>query len=187
MRRRLPLIAFCVISVSPAAALDLPARKVGLWEVKMTADTLGMPPTTMQQCIDAATDKMMNSIGGGMRQELCSKQDVRKTGSTITVDSVCQVGGMTITSQAVITGDFNSAYTMKVSSKRSGGPSIPGMPADGTSNTTLDAKWQGACKAGQQPGDIIMADGRKMNVRDFQNMPGMGGRPPGAPGGPQKK
>src|SRR5262245_14069410 len=122
MRRHLPLIVLSLIAASPAAALDLPARKVGLWEVKTTSDTLGMPPQTMQQCIDAATDKMMNSIGGSMRQEMCSKQDVRKTGSTITVDSVCQMGPMTMTSQAVITGDFNSAYTVKVSSKRSGGP-----------------------------------------------------------------
>jgi len=136
-----------------------------------------MPPQTMQQCIDAATDKMMNSISGGFQKDMCSKQDMRKVGSTIMVDSVCQVGPMSITSQAVITGDFNSAYTVKITSKRSGGPSIPGMPADGSSNMTLEAKWQGACKAGQQPGDIIMADGRKVNVRDFQNVPGMGGRP----------
>jgi hypothetical protein len=42
----------------------------------------------------------------------------------------------------------------------------------------------GACKADQKPGDMVMA-GRKINVRDLQNMPG----PPGAPARPgaQKK
>ena len=44
---------------------------------------------------------------------------------------------------------------------------------------TVDAKWMGACKADQKPGDMIMA-GRKINVRDLQNMPG----PPGAPARP---
>ena len=186
-RHRLPLVALCLLAAAPAGALDLPARKVGLWELKMTFEGRNTPPQTMQHCIDAATDKLMSSIGGGMRQDMCSKQDMRKTGGTITVDSVCQLGPMTITSQAVITGDFNSAYTVKVTSQRTGGPSMPGMPGDGASNMTIEAKWQGACQAGQQPGDIIMADGRKVNVRDFQNVPGIGGRPAGAAGGPPQK
>jgi hypothetical protein len=92
---------------------------------------------------------------------------MQKVGSTIVVDSVCKMGPMTITSHGVVSGDFNSAYTVKVSSKREGGPAIPGMPADGTSNMTIDAKWMGACKADQKPGDMIVA-GRKFNVRDMQ-------------------
>ncbi len=94
------------------------------------------------------------------------------------VDSVCQVGATTTTSRGVITGDFNSAYTIKSTSKREGGPAIPGMPKDGTTSMTIDAKWTGACKADQKPGDMIMADGRKVNIRDLQNMPGMPGGPP---------
>jgi hypothetical protein len=177
---RLPLVALCLVAAAPAGALDLPARKVGLWELKMTFEGRNIPPQTMQQCIDAATDKMMNSVGGGMAQEMCSKQDVQKVGNTIVVDSVCQIGPMTTTSHAVISGDFNSAYTVKVTSQRSGGPAIPGM-ADGTSNMTMDAKWLSACKADQRPGDIIMADGRKMNIRDLQNMIPAGARSGGPP------
>jgi Protein of unknown function (DUF3617) len=124
-----------------------------------------------------------------MRQDMCSKQDVSRVGNTIVVDSVCQVGGTTTTSRGVITGDFNSAYTIKSTSKREGGPAIPGMPKDGTTSMTIDAKWTGACKADQKPGDMIMADGRKVNIRDLQNMPGMPGgmRPPGAQGMPPQK
>ena len=29
---------------------------------------------------------------------------------------------------------------------------------------TIAAKWLGACKADQKPGDIIMAGGRKFNI-----------------------
>ena len=36
-----------------------------------------------------------------------------------------------------------------------------------------------------KPGDMIMGNGQKINIRDMQNMPGAPGRPPGAP--PQKK
>ncbi len=168
--RRLLLLAAASILATPAAALDLPARKPGLWEIKMTMEDRNLPPQTSQHCIDAETDKLMNSLGGDMRKDACSKQDVKKVGATIVVDSVCTFGPMTSTSHAVVTGDFNSAYTVTVASKRAGGPNIPGMPADGASNMTIEAKWLGACAADQKPGDMIMAGGRKVNIRDMQNM-----------------
>jgi uncharacterized protein DUF3617 len=172
MYARLSLVAFAIVCAQPVAALDLPARKPGLWEIKMTSEGHGMPPTTSEHCIDAETDKLMNSMGDNMRQDMCSKRDMQKVGNTIVVDSVCKMGPMTITSHGVVSGDFNSAYTVKVSSKREGGPAIPGMPADGASSMTIDAKWMGACKADQKPGDMIMM-GRKFNIRDMQkNMPG---------------
>ena len=45
---------------------------------------------------------------------------------------------------------------------------MPGMPADGSSQMTITAKWLGPCAAGQKPGDVIMANGMTMNVL---NMP----------------
>src|SRR5262245_7456990 len=180
MRGPISLVAFVLISTAPAAALDLPARKPGLWEIKMTFEGRNIPSQTMEHCIDAETDKLMNSVGGGMRQEACSKQDVQKGGATSVVDSVCKAGAGTITSHGVVTGDFNSAYTVKVTSKREGGPPTPGMAADGTTNMTLDAKWAGACKPDQKPGDMIMA-GRKFNIHDMQKMRA----PPGAPPAPK--
>ena len=81
-------------------------------------------------------------------------------------DSVCNFGAGTTTSHGVVAGDFNSAYTVKINSKREGGPAIPNMPAE--TNMTVEAKWLGACKADQKPGDIIMANGMKMNVSDMQ-------------------
>jgi uncharacterized protein DUF3617 len=171
MHRRVSLIAFALVCAQPAAALDLPARTPGLWEIKMTLEGRNIPMPTAQHCIDAETDKLMNSIGGSMQKDMCSKQDVQKVGSTIVVDSVCKIGQGTTTSHSVVSGDFNSAYTVKVTSKREGGPAVPGMPADGTSTMTIDAKWLGACAADQKPGDMIIA-GRKINVRDMQNLGG---------------
>jgi len=183
--RHLPLIALATLTVLPAHALDLPARKAGLWEIKMNFEGRNLPAQIMQHCIDAATDKQMNSVGGSTTRENCSKQDVQRVGATIVVDSVCKLGDATTTSHAVVSGDFNSAYTVKVTSKRQGGPAVPGMPADGSSNMTIEAKWVGACAAGQKPGDIIMAGGRKINILDMQRVgvPGM----PGAPRPPAPK
>jgi len=178
LRRQLPLLAFaCATSsamfwvvsatLAPAAALDLPARKPGLWEIKMTFEGRNLPTQVSQHSIDAETDKQMSALGGNTR--MCEKQDVTRTGGTIVVDSICKIGSATTASHSVISGDFNSAYTVKVSSKREGGPAVPGGAGDGSSNMTLEAKWLGACQADQKPGDMIMANGRKLNVRDMQD------------------
>ncbi len=45
-----------------------------------------------------------------------------------------------------------------------------GAGMDATTNMTIEAKWLGACKAGQRPGDIMMGNGMKMNIRDMQTM-----------------
>jgi hypothetical protein len=179
MRQRLPLVVLALVCAAPAAALDLPARKPGLWEIKMTFEGRNLPAQTSQHCIDAETDKLMQSMSGGMREDMCSKRDVQKVGVTIVIDSVCKIGDATTTSHAVVSGDFGSAYTVKVSSKREGGRPMPGMPADGSSQMTLDAKWTGAC-GDLKPGDMVMA-GRRMNIRDLQRM-GM----PGAAPAPKK-
>jgi hypothetical protein len=149
------------------AAGDMPARKAGLWQMTMSIAGHGMPQQTMKQCIDAATDKTMNTMGGQMSKEACSKQDIKHVGNTVVVDSVCKMGPHTATSHAVVTGDFNSAYTVKVESKQDG-PPVPGMPG-GAMKMTIAAKWLGPCTGDQKPGDMIMGNGMKMNIRD---MPG---------------
>ena len=80
-----------------------------------------MPDMTMQHCTDATTDKQMStSFSPG--KEICAKQDIQKTATGYVSDSVCTVAGMTITSHAEITGDFNSAYTVKSTSHSEAAP-----------------------------------------------------------------
>src|SRR5215470_4201520 len=85
MRRRLRLVALALVAAPPAAALDLPARKVGLWETKTSFEGGSPPPNVMQQCIDAETDQLMNSFGDGLSQNTCSRQDVKQVGNTLLV------------------------------------------------------------------------------------------------------
>ncbi|MCC6775526.1 MAG: hypothetical protein IT537_02655 [Hyphomicrobiales bacterium] len=173
MYRHLTILALTLVATAPVVALELPTRKAGLWELKMSFEGRNMPPQVTQHCIDAESDKLMSAIGNNMPKDTCRKQETKKVGNTFVIDAVCKVGTGTTTSQSVISGDFNSAYTVKVSSKREGGAQIPGLPADGTSNMTLEAKWTGPCKADQKGGDMIMSNGMKMNIRDLQNMPAM--------------
>ena len=97
---------------------------------------------------------------------MCSKQDIQKTATGYVSDSVCKVGAMSITSHSDINGDFNSGYTVKSTSHNEGGPA--NVPRDST--TTVEAKWLGACKADQKPGDIVMPGGMKMNVKDMEKL-----------------
>ena len=166
-----------LVCATPVLAAEMPARKAGLWEIKIAIEGRGAAMPSIQHCIDAATDKLMNTMGANARAESCSKKDVRVSGNTVTVDSVCEIGnGATAVSHAVVTGDFNSSYVVKVNSKRNGGPTVPGAPAE--SNMTIEAKWLGPCKADQRPGDMIMANGMKININDVSKM-GAPGAPPG--------
>jgi len=172
MHRLFALIAGLTISAAPAFALDLPTRKTGLWEIKMMFEGRAIPPQTMKQCTDAASDKLMTYNFGGAAERNCQKQDIRNSGGTITVDSICKFGGVTSTSHAVISGDFNAAYTVEVSSTREGGRPVPGAAPGRETHMTIAAKWIGGCAAGQRPGDIVMGNGMTMNVLDIQKMGG---------------
>ena len=168
----LGLAAGAVLNALPgfaASAVEMPTRKAGLWEIKMARTGGPLPEMTMQHCTDETTDKQMTSTFQPMSKEVCSRNDTVKTGTGYTTDSVCTINGMSITSHADITGDFNSAYTVKVTSHSQGGAA--GASRD--SGMTLEAKWIGACKADQKAGDIVMPGGLKMNVKDMEKLKGL--------------
>ena len=165
---------FALLPTSGAIAVELPVRKAGLWEMKVLSGG-SVPEMTMQQCTDATTDKDMATAMSPVAKDICSKQDIQKTATGYATDSVCGVAGMTIKSKAEITGDFNSAYTVKSTSHTEGG--MAGAPRDSTS--TIEAKWLGACKADQKPGDIMMPGGMKMNIKDMEKLKALIPKQPG--------
>ena len=127
MRIHLSVLVFTSIVASHGQALaeaqNLPTRRAGLWAITMTDESGKTPPQVMQQCIDAKTDQMMNAFSGGIGAEMCSKQEIRKVGATIVINAECQVGPMRSISESVVSGDFNSNYTVRVTTK------VEGLPA----------------------------------------------------------
>jgi Protein of unknown function (DUF3617) len=157
-----------LLFVAGAVAEDLPLRKPGLWEMKIGRNGSGLPDLTMQHCTDASTDKDMNNTVSPMAKQICTKQDVRKTATGYVADSVCSVGGGSMTSHAEITGDFNSAYTVTATSHTDKGPiNLRDI------TTKIEAKWLGDCKPDQKPGDIVMPGGFKLNVKDAEKLKGL--------------
>jgi Protein of unknown function (DUF3617) len=165
-RSGLALLLIVTFAV-PAAAADMPGRKAGLWEV---TTHVASHPITMKQCIDAATDQAMQSHASSSGAN-CSKRDVQKSATGMTIDSVCTIAGKSMSSHIVISGSFDSNYTMTITSE---GGSLPAART-----ITLEAKWLGPCAADQKPGDTIMSNGVKMNIVDMQKAM----RPPVAPPG----
>jgi hypothetical protein len=178
--RRLLLVScsagglLALLPVSGAVAVELPVRKAGLWEMKVLSTGAPSPEMTMQQCTDETTDKDMSTAMSPLAKEMCSKQDIQKTTAGYVTDSVCGIAGMTIKSHAEITGDFNSAYTVKSTSHSEGGA---GGARDSTA--TIEAKWLGACKADQRAGDIVMPGGMKMNIKDMEKLKALIPKQPG--------
>jgi hypothetical protein len=163
-------LGLCLLVAVPAdraRADDLPIRKAGLWEIKMARTGSPLPDMTMQHCTDETTDKDMNNMVSPMAKQICSKQDIQKTATGFVTDSLCSVGGVSIASHSEIIGDFNSAYTVATTSHSDLGSK--GTPRDTV--TKIEAKWLGACKADQKPGDIVMPGGGfKLNVKDMDKL-----------------
>jgi hypothetical protein len=166
---RLGACLLALLSAPDAGAVEMPVRKAGLWELKMVRTGSPLPEMTMQHCTDETTDKEMSTAFSPMSKEVCSKQDIQQTATGYVTDSVCSMAGVSMTSHSEITGDFNSAYTVKTTTHTEQGPTA--LPRDAT--TMIEAKWLGACKPDQKPGDMVMPGGFKLNIQDAQKLQGV--------------
>ena len=149
-------------ALTPALALDMPTRKAGLWELKLDFVGRNLPGQTMQQCVDAATDKLMNQAFGGTTKEACSRQDVSNAGGVMTIDSVCKFGPATVTTHSTVSGSFDSAYSVDVESSREGGPPVRGGSRN---HTRIAAKWLGRIGSDESPTIAIVFASFRMRRR----------------------
>ena len=148
------LIGLLLCSVQ-ARADDLPSRKPGLWEVRQIIGNAKTSPLVIKQCVDAATDHLLQSSTGPYSADLCPTRSVQKSADGMTIDSTCTIAGKTAKTHAAISGSFDSAYQMMVTSQGTPGNDI---------TLSLEAKWLGPCGADQKPGDLVMGNGMKLNV-----------------------
>jgi hypothetical protein len=160
-----PLRLVTVLAVAAATlysaslpAADMPKRKSGLWQISTSTPNMPGGGMAMQQCIDEKTDDVMGKAGAAGAQMKCSRQDMKRDNDRVIVDSVCDLGGTTATTHAIFTGKFDSNYRAEIRSSYN--PPMGGMKEG---SVTIEAKWLGACKAGQKPGDMVMPNGMTVN------------------------
>ncbi|MEO8926974.1 MAG: DUF3617 family protein [Caulobacteraceae bacterium] len=146
------------------ASVRPPTRRAGLWRQTMTRDGVEPPMVgTMRICLDAASDARLSVFGGKIGKAPCARRSVgRRADGAYVFISTCDVGGAGVTnSTGTLSGDFVSRYHVHVASLTTGS-SIPSM--NGRHVIDIDATWLGACPAGIDGGDVIMANGMKVDM-----------------------
>lgn len=166
MLKPLSVLAALLLAL-PAQAGEMPQRKSGLWEMKTQMP--GMPAQAqgpMQMCVDQASDNLMQERA--KEKTNCPVMDVNRATGKITIHAVCKREGLTTTSDAVITGDFDSSYHNDMTIRYD-------PPQHGTKEMKMvqDARWLGPCKPGQKAGDVMMPGMQRFNMQDMMNDPQM--------------
>ncbi|HET6390101.1 DUF3617 domain-containing protein [Hyphomicrobium sp.] len=163
--RRLTLSSVFVLALVGAAVADpveLPSRRPGYWEISIGHGSKAAFKMTVHACIDAATDKAMMEAGTSAMDEMCSDREVKREGDAWIWDTKCTMGPMKTSSHMVITGDFQSAYQMEISSD------VTGLDAPEKTVMTHKGKWLSeACPAGVKPGDMQMPGGITINAGEM--------------------
>ncbi|MFT4075830.1 MAG: DUF3617 family protein [Asticcacaulis sp.] len=137
-------------------------QKPGLWEI--STEVQGLPKGIVSQlCVDEALSGRMAEIGlKGMNGNThCSQKNVVRTGSTLDIDSVCEMIGHTVTSHIHMEMVGDSEYHQTVTAT-----TTPPMTGDGKSTTRITGKRTGDCPTDMKGGDMVMPGGMKMNMYD---------------------
>jgi len=151
------------IAMATGAGLeDLPKRKPGLWEMSTTSVGNKGAPAMSKVCIDAATDRELLNFGLGMANQLCSKRDIKVSGSVATLNMVCTIGSSQAISRSTITYGGGTAYRAEVRAHFE-----PPFLGQTDSTTTQQAKWTGPCPPDMKPGDLVTGNGVKINLKDL--------------------
>ncbi len=165
------LVFFFALFSFAAQAQQFPKLKPGLWEMTTTnTRSKDRPPLKSSLCTDASLQQELIRMSTGMMQGMCSKFDTKYVGNTFTGEAICNLGSSTMRSRSVMTLTGDTAY--RTESHATFDPPMGGISQ---SDTVIEGRNIGACKPGQQPGDMTMPNGQTMNIR---NMMGgiMGGK-----------
>lgn len=161
------LLGMASVVLAQDIPANMPKRKPGLWDMQTSG--MGGQPQTTKFCLDADTDTAMYKMGTHMSGQMCSKFKIDVQGSNkVVTDAVCKIntpnGAVNMTSHSETTYQGDSAYSTQ--GHITYDPAIMGH-ADMIVTST--GRWVGQCAAGQKPGDMIMANGQTLNIKD---MPG---------------
>lgn len=139
-------LASCVAAAQ--TPIDMPKPAAGLWAVKTSVAQMGGLSVSLEACVDESIEDLLMQPDEALD---CIDQVYRRDGDRITFEATCRAEGSVATIKGVFEGDFERAYRGEVNTTFA--PPLHGMTA---TDMTLDARWTGACRPGQQPGDVVM-------------------------------
>jgi hypothetical protein len=144
-------------AAAPVAAMaPRPKPRVGVWETAMVmpAGATGQSIRVVSQvCLDEASLKDDAWTPGGTPPGGAAPdctQEFQQSAGGYSFTSVCKTAQGTSSTSGVARGDFNSAYSMDMTTKMEPAPS--GVPPE--TKMTVDARWVGPCAPGQKAGMV---------------------------------
>jgi Protein of unknown function (DUF3617) len=152
-------------STLPVGAAELPIRRPGLWEIKIKLTGGAAPTAMMRHCTDESVDREMSTLFNPLAPPPCKESEVQKLADRYTVDATCKADNKTVTIHSDVTGDFAATYAVVTETKTQEQPDTEPT----VSSMTLEGKHVGSCKWGQKPGDVVMAGGLKVNVKQMDS------------------
>ncbi len=160
----LPCIAgLCGLALACSAlAAEPPVLKSGMWEVARSGSQQPERKNLTTMCLDESVQAQMREFGMGAAKEMCTQNDRSMVGNKMTMTATCKLGPTTMKSSSVMTFNGNTSYHMDGSATYD-----PPMMNMTESKTSVDAKWVGPCKPGQQPGDVTLENGQTINVKQM--------------------
>ena len=164
MRSPLAAAVLLVAASLPAAAQDFPKLKPGLWEMSTSSSRRTGDATRTSVCLDHSIQQDMIKMSSGMMAGMCSKSEFKGSGNKFTGDAVCNLGGSTMKSHSVMTLTGNTAYRTEAHATFD-----PPLAGQAVTDTVIEGRYVGACKPGQQPGDMTLPTGQTMNIRNIMN------------------
>jgi hypothetical protein len=146
------------IGISGADEFKPPPVKDGLWETHSTQTQQGktVSDTSMKICQSKELTKSMQSIGEDMRKKnKCTSTVSQPAANTYVEESRCAEGPNADTVTRMIytfQGDTASHMEMHMNVGKT------------ETVMTMDSQYVGTCPAGMKPGDVVLADGKKISV-----------------------
>jgi hypothetical protein len=165
--RRLPILSHSVgvvgfVLALSAVAAEPPVLKSGLWEVSRSSSQQPERKSMTTMCLDESVQAQMREFGMGAAKELCSQNERTVDGNKMTMSATCKLGQTTMKTSSVMTFFGNASYHMDGTATYD-----PPMGTMKDMKTSVDAKWVGACRPGQQPGDVTLENGQTVNIKQM--------------------
>lgn len=146
------VIAAMFGGMAAASAMEMPPRQPGLWKQTQYEGRDAQKTDVIYQCVDEASEKQFQAMakqmaGGGK----CTEESTKRKGSTLVGRSVCQIMGSKVTHDYVVSGNMKTEFRVESRSKYD-----PPLFGEALNESVILAEWQGPCKPGQKPGDMIV-------------------------------
>lgn len=155
--------AVALTGVAMVGAQELPPRQPGLWKQTQYEKQSPQETEVVYQCADAASDEAYRAAARKMAS--CTEEPAQRKGNALVGRNTCEIMGSKVTTEYVITGDLKTEY--RIESRSTHVPPVFGLAQ---SETVVVAEWQGPCKPGQKPGDMIMGEGGEAATVSLEDM-----------------